>query len=203
MKIFLTVLLAFVSLNFFSQVKNKSFKKNTIYAELLGQGSLWSLNYERKFAINEMISQTVSVGFTTNRNVGDLFLDQSFFNFGNGFYFGSPLSYHLIIGKRSSHLDLGIGLTGLYYKGAGWYHDGFCTSSSPDIRSFKSYIVPSISYRFQKNNGGLFFKMSYSPMFSFYQTNNLNFIGRSNKNKFFEKKENLILWPGLSLGYTF
>ncbi len=203
MKILIPALLVFVSLNCFSQFKNVSLKKNTIYAELLGQGSLWSLNYERKFAINEMISQTVSVGFTTRYEGGNSKIDQSFFNAGKGQYYGSPIAYRLILGKRKSHLEIGIGLTGLYYKGAGWYPDGICRSYSPGIKSFKSYIVPSISYRFQKNNGGLFFKMSYSPMFSFYQTNNLNFIGRSNKNKFFEKKENLILWPGLSLGYTF
>jgi hypothetical protein len=204
MKIFVTVLLAFVSLNFFSQVKNESFKKNTIYAEFLGQGEFWSINYERMLEINDFVSQSASVGITTNRNLRNLFLDQSFFNFGNKYNFGTPIAYRLIFGKKNSHLELGVGLTGFYFKGAGSYHDGFCMSYSPDIRRFNSYIVPTIAYRFQQKSGGFFLKVVYSPMFSFYQTDNLEYIGgRKIKNKFFEKTDNLILLPGLSLGYTF
>ena len=203
MRIFLTLI--FVSFSFlsFSQLLESSTKKNTIYAELLGQGTLWSINYERMFEVNDFVSQSLSIGFTTRKEERDMLLGHSFFNAGNGNYFGSPLAYRLILGKRNSHLELGIGLTGLYYNGAGWYNDGICRSYSPDIKSFKSYLVPTIAYRFQQKTGGLFFKVNYSPMFSFYQTDNLNNTSRINKNKFFEKKNNLILWPGLSLGYTF
>jgi hypothetical protein len=204
MRIFLTLI--FVSFSFlsFSQQLETSMKKNTIYAELLGQGALWSINYERMFEVNDFVSQSASVGLTTNRNLRDLFFDQSFFDFGNDYNFGTPIAYRLIFGKRNSHLELGIGLTGLYFKGAGSYHDGFCMSYSSDIRRFNSYIVPTIAYRFQQKTGGIFFKVSYSPLFSFYQTDNLDYVGgRTNKNKFFEKSNNLLLWPGLSLGYTF
>ena len=204
MRIFLSLI--FVSFSFlsFSQQLETSMKKNTIYAELLGQGALWSINYERMFEIDDFVSQSASVGITTNRNLSDFFLDQSFFNFGNNYNFGTPIAYRLIFGKKNSHLELGIGLTGFYFKGAGSYHDGFCISYSSDIRRFNSYIVPTIAYRFQQKTGGVFFKVSYSPQFSFYQTDNLIYIGgRTNKNNFFEKSENRLLWPGLSLGYTF
>ncbi len=203
MKLLLSLFLVLTSLNCISQVKNVGFKKNTVYVELLGQGSLWSINYERKFGINDLISHTVSVGFTTRYEGGNLKIDQSFFNSGKGQYYGSPLSYHLLIGKRNSRFDLGLGLTGLYFKGAGWYYDGFCTSYSSDIRSFKSYIVPSISYRFQKKSGGLFIKVSYSPMFSFFKTDNLLNFGRKSNHQILDKSENVIKWPGISLGYTF
>jgi len=188
----------------FSQKQKLIPKKNLISIEALGQGGLWSINYERMFEINDLVSQSVSVGFTASNPGVDLLLKHSFFNIGNKYNFGSPIAYRLIFGKRNSHLELGIGLTGLYFKGAGWYHDGFCTSYSSDIRKFNSYIVPTIAYRFQQKTGGVFFKVSYSPMFSFYQTYNLKYIGgRTNKNKFFDKFDNQILWPGLSIGYTF
>ena len=204
MRIFLSLIFVSFSLLSFSQQLETSMKKNTIYAELLGQGALWSINYERMFEIDDFVSQSASVGITTNRNLSDFFLDQSFFNFGNNYNFGTPIAYRLIFGKKNSHLELGIGLTGFYFKGAGSYHDGFCISYSSDIRRFNSYIVPTIAYRFQQKTGGVFFKVSYSPQFSFYQTDNLIYIGgRTNKNNFFEKSENRLLWPGLSFGYTF
>ena len=204
MRIFLSLIFFGFSFLSFSQQLETSMKKNTIYAELLGQGALWSINYERMFEVNDFVSQSASVGLTTNRNLRDLFFDQSFFDFGNNYNFGTPIAYRLIFGKRNSHLELGIGLTGFYFKGAGSYHDGFCMSYSSDIRRFNSYIVPTIAYRFQKKTGGVFFKVVYSPMLSFYQTDNLEYIGgRRIKNKFFEKSDNLIFLPGLSLGYTF
>ena len=204
MRILLSLIFFGFSFLSFSQQLETSMKKNTIYAELLGQGALWSINYERMFEIDDFVSQSASVGITTNRNLSDFFLDQSFFNFGNNYNFGTPIAYRLIFGKKNSHLELGIGLTGFYFKGAGSYHDGFCISYSSDIRRFNSYIVPTIAYRFQQKTGGVFFKVSYSPQFSFYQTDNLIYIGgRTNKNNFFEKSENRLLWPGLSLGYTF
>ena len=143
--------LIFVSFSFlnFSQLLESSTKKNSIYAELLGQGTLWSINYERMFEINEFVSQSASVGFTTRNEDANLLFGHSFFNVGNGNYFGSPIAHRLIFGKKNSHLELGIGLTVLYYKGSGWYHDGFCRSYSADIRCFISYIVPTIAYRFQ------------------------------------------------------
>ena len=204
MRIFLSLIFFGFSFLSFSQQLETSMKKNTIYAELLGQGALWSINYERMFEVNDFVSQSASVGLTTNRNLRDLFFDQSFFDFGNNYNFGTPIAYRLIFRKRNSHLELGIGLTGFYFKGAGSYHDGFCMSYSSDIRRFNSYIVPTIAYRFQKKTGGVFFKVVYSPMLSFYQTDNLEYIGgRRIKNKFFEKSDNLIFLPGLSLGYTF
>lgn len=199
-----TLILFINSIICFSQKQFFTTKKNIVSLELLGQGTIWSINYERVFEVNNLVSQSMSIGFTTRKEDKNLFFGQSFFNADNGNYFGSPITYRLIIGKRNSHLELGIGLTGLYYKGSGRYADGFCTSFPSDIRSFKSYLVPTIAYRFHQKTGGIFFKVSYSPLFSFYQKDNLNYVGgRTYKNKFFEKSNNLLLWPGVSLGYTF
>ena len=77
-------------------------------------------------------------------------------------------------------------------------------NSRPDI--FYSYLTPKIGYRFQRPQGGIFFRLTATPMFALvnhYSSN--NFFGVSTE--VFQNVAGLgyriFPWPGISVGYTF
>jgi hypothetical protein len=77
-------------------------KRNTIYIEIGGQGIFGSLNYDRLFRVKKKVKTSFSCGVATFGNYTANNYDE---------YWGIPLSYNFLFGKRNSHLELGIGFT--------------------------------------------------------------------------------------------
>lgn len=174
----------------FSQVNEASqtIEINTVYAEAFGQGFCWSLNYDRLFNIEKRIMNSYTAGI--------VYVPESI-QFGDGTYYGIPLSYNWLIGKKSHHLELGIGLTSLL------------VNPNSSVKSdFYAYLTPKIGYRFQRPQGGLFFKATATPMIDLLSVN--TYKSGSNKSRSFSTLSNVagldypaFPWPGLSIGYTF
>lgn len=128
--------------------------------------------------------------------VGLVYVPQSI-DFGDGIYYGVPVSYNWLLGKKSHHLELGIGLTSL-----------LVNPHSNKNSSFYAYLTPKIGYRFQRPQGGLFFRATLTPMIDILSVSTSN-LGNG-KNRSFSTLSNVaglgfaaFPWPGLSIGYTF
>jgi hypothetical protein len=144
-------------------------KRNTIYIEIGGQGIIGSLNYDKLFRVKKKVKTSFSCGLTTFGNYTANNYDE---------YWGIPLSYNFLFGKRNSHLELGIGFTVFaevyldeytyvttpyplsptYFQGHGFYTNQV---------DFATYLTPKIGYRFQKPNGGFFFRVAFTPLINF------------------------------------
>jgi len=167
---------------------NNTLEKNTIYTEAFGQGFCWSLNYDRLFNTEKRIMNSYTAGI--------VYVPESI-QFGDGTYFGIPLSYNWLIGKKSHHLELGIGLTSLL------------VNPNSSVKSdFYAYLTPKIGYRFQRPQGGLFFRATATPMIDLLNVHTQKFV--SDKSRSFSTLSNVagldyavFPWPGLSIGYSF
>src|SRR5690606_38433615 len=83
---------------------NPTRKVNTMYAEIFGQALYYSFNYDRLLLPNNRFPATVSAGIT--------FLPVPSYMT----VVATPFSFNGLIGKGSHHLELGIGITPMYFK---------------------------------------------------------------------------------------
>lgn len=118
--------------------------RNTIYAEALGSGGFYSINYDRLV----ILRQKQVYGF----------------RIGTSFYGKSSATVNLIgelftiVGKGNHHGDFGIGLTKVNQRGLDL---GVSSSTS---RYTTLYAVPRVSYRYQKPTGGLMLRAGFTPI---------------------------------------
>lgn len=161
---------------------------NSIYTEAFGQGFCWSLNYDRLFNKENRFMNSFTAGIV---------YVPKFMEFGDGIYYGIPLSYNWLLGRKSHHLELGIGLTSLFVK-----------PNSNQRSDFYAYFTPKIGYRFQRPQGGLFFRATATPTIDLLNVITYKFENEKQRN--FSSMNNVagigfaaFLWPGLSIGYTF
>jgi hypothetical protein len=113
-----------------------SISKNTVYLELLGNGGIYSFNYDRIILTKKLFKISGSIGIS--------YIPPSV-RYNHTFTY--PAEINFLYGKRN-YLELGIGYTLVFnlYK-----EDIF------KIYDIYSYPVLRISYRLQKPNGGFFF----------------------------------------------
>ncbi|GAB4045764.1 hypothetical protein [Spirosoma litoris] len=122
------------------QTNEVTYKANNIYAELLGTGGLYSLNYERIIIAHQKAKFGIRIGgsaWGTQRP-----------------YLNSIAELVGITGQGNHHVDIGLG----FNKGYG-----------PDVnfdeykRINHFYFVPRLSYRYQKWRGGDMFRIGINP----------------------------------------
>lgn len=174
----------------FSQEKHTMnvVERNSIYAEAFGQGFCYSLNYDRLFNTEKRFINSFTAGF--------VYVPESI-GFGDGIYLGIPVSYNWLLGKKSHHFELGIGLTSLLVN----------PNSNVGTDSY-TYMTPKIGYRFQRPNGGLFFRATVTPMIAILNVSSVKYNNETYRQ--FSTLNNVaglgyaaFPWPGLSMGYTF
>ncbi|MFH1004871.1 MAG: hypothetical protein V1781_05185 [Bacteroidota bacterium] len=186
MKIFLKFIFLFISIATIGQeskLRDTLIKRNTIYAEAFGQGLNSSLSFDRLYHLNKKIKTSFTAGIVIVPIAE---------GFGDGSYFGVPVSYNFIFYKKSHHIEIGLGFTILGGK------DIFNWSY------YYSYFTPKIGYRFQRHQGGLFFRATLTPMIAF-----INAYFEKDNYRNFEYFTNVVNidypifpWAGLSIGYT-
>ncbi len=137
----LTVLSLFYLSPVFSQhTVNNEISKNTFYLELASKGSIYSVNFDHIFRRGDKLSYSYRIGFSIEKN---------------GISF--PVGINMITGKKSHHAELGLTII--------LYIDHYRTLLSGDNLSDKYlYVIPAAGYRFQRQNGGVFFKAAVSPL---------------------------------------
>jgi hypothetical protein len=157
------LLLTFLSLtneNIFAQPDSMK-ARNTIFIECLGNGFIGSINYDRVFFLKKQ-KMSWRAGFS--------FLPQK----GNSPKLLFPFEVSFLFGKQH-HFETGFGLSYIY--------EGI-TIEPTAVGIFGGVA----GYRFQKPDGGFFFKGGFSIILLH------NFGGDPDFVPF---------WPHLSLGYTF
>lgn len=226
MKRFAIILFIIVSFSLVGQNKSDDTthlpKRNTIYLELGGNGIFGSLGYDRLFRLNKKIKTSFSFGVSIFGDFKSTEYDE---------YYGIPLSFNFLFGKKKHHLELGIGIAvfaevyltyndpsnAIYVTQTSWGNTSSYPITPNTIKPFYSnqtdivtYITPKIGYRFQKPNGGFFFKVAFTPFINFvnryagvkkngirYEPSSFDwFIGG------LDIMNSDMPWAGISLGYT-
>ncbi len=135
-----------------AQDKQAVTSRHALYAELLGQGVLYSLNYDYR-VLDDM---SLRAGFTSWTVHGFLFDDFSVTGF--------PLMVNYLTGSGTSHLELGVGVIPMTVTADDFL--GFDTGTSSESRFFGTATV---GYRAQSPDGGLVFRIGLTPLFTFEQ----------------------------------
>ncbi len=114
--------------------------RNTFFAEYLSPGNFFSVNYERVFRKGASFSAAYRVGFSAAKNTIGLPIGISFFN-----------------GQGNSHAEFSLVVVPF----AEDYKYLFSAGNQSDK---KLYIIPGAGYRYQKPEGGFFFRTIVAPV---------------------------------------
>ncbi len=144
-----------------AQAQDAPLPKNSFYVELGGNAVLYSINFDR--VVSDPFSLRAGIGFyrlNSSDSDGDITAS------------AIPLTANYLLGRGTSRLELGIGVLLL----AGGIDVG-------DLDESNSTAGPTatFAYRYQKPDGGVFFKGGFTP---------------------FLIEGNFFPWFGVSLGYT-
>ena len=125
---------------------------NTIFVELLGNGGLYSLNYDR--LINDYVSirggfSYISVGASSGTSSASVTL-MTF-----------PVMANFLVGSPSHKLELGAGPLFAYASGSSSGGVGGAVSAS----GFGVAGTAVIGYRYVPYDGGFHFKVGFTPLF--------------------------------------
>ncbi|MES2733026.1 MAG: hypothetical protein V4714_14855 [Bacteroidota bacterium] len=144
-------------------------KRNAFYVEAMGKGPYYSVNYDRIIRVRTKWSYSFRVGVSL---VAD--------------GWSVPLGIHAFTTPGNHHLELGLGVTP--------YVDHYRTFLSKNDRSDKYlYVVPSVGYRYQKPEGGLFFTAGLAPYI---------FLDPPSTDVF-DVTPSYKLWAGVAVGFSF
>ena len=124
----------------------KSFKRNTFYFEIGGNGLVLSLNYEKQ------ITNKPGLGFHAGVALAD---DKPAFPLG--------VKYLFDLGKQRSFLEVGAGVT--LAEQDMWEENLNQAKADP----YKAGFIPSVGYRYNAPKGFMW-RINYTPVFNKYRT---------------------------------
>lgn len=138
--------------NAVAQEERSDFARSAIYVEVLGQGILYSVNYDHR------ISQHFSLraGYS-HWSMPFVFIDKLTFT-------GFPIMLNYLTGEGTGHLELGIGLmpTTVSLHGREWFFGTQQEASGSIVLG-----TATIGYRSQSQDGGFVFRIGVTPIFTF------------------------------------
>lgn len=122
--------------------------KNSIYFELLGNGLVYSVNYDRIYKQKRNRLQSIRLGLS----VGTI-------------YTALPFEFNYLKGKKGHYIEKSLGFAFLVTdkRSLSHYYDDF----------LKAYSTARFGYRYQPNVGGFFFKAGVGvvmPILSLYKS---------------------------------
>jgi hypothetical protein len=155
----LLILLSFTNENLFA-IPDSTKARSTIFIEGFGNGGIGSINYDRIFFIKKQkMSWRSGFFYIRQKGYSPIII--------------IPFELNFLFGKKH-HFETGIGFSYMY-KGI-------------TIEPSAVFIIGKVAgYRFQKPNGGFFFKIGFSTIFI---------------HNFGADPEFAPFWPHLSFGYT-
>ena len=153
--------------------------KKAVYLEIGGSSGRYAINYSKIFHQKGKIKLNASVGFSIWRNeIND---------FKTIWLPVVPLEVSALYGKSKHHLEMGIGFI------SGLDRTLDFDSESLELEDkvvFNAAIPLRIGYRYQKPEGGFFFRVGYTPI--------IDFPPRTGGNWSFNP-----YWAGVSFGKSF
>lgn len=160
-RIFLLLLALTLGFEGHTQTEPEAFTaKNAVYLEIGGNAGWYSLNYGRIFYQKGMLKLSGSAGFSMWRHN----TSEQPYNTSKTIYWlpTLPLEISAFFGKSKHHLEIGTGIT--HYLSVTVRRDPDFLRSSDKIY-FGAYIPLRLGYRYQKPEGGFFFRAAYTPVF--------------------------------------
>jgi hypothetical protein len=129
----------------------KSFKRNTVYFEMLGNGLVLSLNYERQITSKPGLGLHAGVGLAG---------DKPSFPLGAKYLFD--------LSKQRSFLEVGAGVT---IAEQDMWKENY---NQPHENPYQAGFIPSIGYRHHSPKGFMW-RVNYTPVFNSNRTELLYF----------------------------
>lgn len=129
----------------------KPFKRNTAYFEMLGNGLILSLNYERQLTSKPGLGLHIGVGLA-----------------GEKPSFPLGAKYLFDLGEQRSFLEVGAGVT--LAEQDIWEEN----LNQPKADPYKPGFIPSVGYRYHAPKGFMF-RLNYTPVFNKYESRPLYF----------------------------
>lgn len=121
---------------------------NSIHAEILGHGIIYSINYERNIIAKEKVFLSPSIGFTSIGREAT----------------GIPVMMLAFFGGPNSSLETGLGYTG-FYRQEQYLNYGLWNKRA----YFEHYATGRLGYRYESAKGFLL-KVAFTPLFQFKST---------------------------------
>lgn len=145
----------------------------TLYAELLGNGGIYSLNADYRLAP----TCSVRLGYV-GWSAASLFSTTEKLT-------AFPLLVNYLKGDGNHLFEAGLGVL------LGHYESTTSTGQTIDDYTFTT-LTGSLAYRYQRPDGGPFFKVGLTPFYSWAQ-----------EEKSYPEEAGFFPWFGLALGYSF
>lgn len=133
-----------------AQVKSTPYTRNAVYIEGLGNGGLYSLNYDHRFANDLSVRAGFSAWWLGGTNEG--------FGFG---LIALPLTVNYLLGGNGEYLELGWGLVPGIFGASLTLFGQTSTASQPFI-----FGTGIIGYRYQPIKSGMIFRIDFTPLFT-------------------------------------
>lgn len=140
----------------FAQKEAENFTaKNAIYLELGGSSGIYAVNYSRIFHQKGKLKLNASAGFSMWPN--------TIINSKAYWYPAIPLEVSAFYGKSNHHLELGVGVIPHLTRDLVLE---VTSNSSKNIFVLGALVPLRVGYRYQKLEGGFFFRIGYTPFFN-------------------------------------
>lgn len=134
-----------------------AFARNSVYVEFLGPGILYSINYDRRL--------TEHIGFRAGISAWSIdSLDLIFLQITDFKYRSFPLTINYLTGKKSSHLELGIGVMPIFVEGT--FQVFYFLGSSTGDKTSSLLGIGTLGYRYQHPRGGMVVRAAANPIFN-------------------------------------
>jgi hypothetical protein len=154
---FLLVLVIVFAVSFRGRAQTEPDKftaKNAVYLQLGGNAGLYSFNYGRIIYQKGKFKLNTSAGFS---------MIPRRLNSKTSWLPAVPLEISALYGRSNHHLELGFGVTPFLDRTLAFNSQ---TLETNDKVVFRAAMPFRLGYRFQKPEGGFFFRVGYTPGFS-------------------------------------
>jgi hypothetical protein len=120
--------------------QNNVTARHTIYVDGTSKGAYYSVNYDRIFSRGEKFIKSYRAGFSIMSHV-----------------IAFPFGIQFFTGHQQDHFEFGVTVVP--------YIENFEKLFSPgNLSDKKIYLIPGAGYRYQKPDGGFFFKIIAGPV---------------------------------------
>jgi hypothetical protein len=164
-------------------LNNIEIQRNTLFLELGGNGGFYSLNYDRQVKASDTWRLAGRVGIM----YVNTFTDQ------NRHLAGVPIEFSYLKGTKNNFFEIGLGVTGTYDQ---YYSfDPKVPIRDSKVQDLAMMAVVRVGYRHQKREGGLFYKLGFTPL--------AGVVFDLRKNTNIHTPENFAYpWIGAAIGWT-
>ena len=181
--------------------------KNVVYAEYLGNGNYYTLNYERIFYSARHVNIAGRIGF----EYGDNYLYDGIFTFHSVI----PIEAKVSLGSTNHHFNIGTGTTFFVLVRDWYFSDSYSSVIMPKYyfhhyplksgqgRANPDYIL-HLGYKYQKKTRGVFFRANL--LFDYTWAKRISHNdgkGGWNDPVSYEYVRGIIIRPGLGIGASF